>query len=287
MSSATLIEQNLIDIRDTTKLKLRSVLTAAIHQQAIRRPNLAAIAEAEGTNLQLCGTRNSKMLAEHAVKLCESMWLPVRVVAGLYVFYTQVGGAIAAGIFALMVYFPARTIIMNKLATIDKELEAATSSRTSRLTQLIENIVPLRMLGWEQHLVQQIQSIREGAELKMAISQSTMEQLLWAMRIVCSESGPVISLFIYSMVADRLTSDGNGESSGIGNLNAEHVNIKQLLIVGTDNLEISEKRTVGEPNSKFVVEVSSGVFKWQAAPASADSDTDTGDGSRGTVRVNF
>ncbi|KAI8318699.1 hypothetical protein GQ54DRAFT_341724 [Martensiomyces pterosporus] len=203
---ATLVEQNQVDIRDKAILKIRLTLTAAIHQRSLQRPGLVAAARAQGTDLYSCGTQSTAQLARHIVTLGEALWLPLRVTAGLYVFYQQVGWAVLPGIAAILLYLPVRKHLVRRITRLRGMAERTSSERIQLLTQLFENIVSIRLLGWESHLVKRIQALRAGDELAFTLASRLAATLLTVACTACRSGGPLVSLFIYSTLSHYLSS---------------------------------------------------------------------------------
>ncbi|KAJ2856589.1 hypothetical protein GGI22_003770, partial [Coemansia erecta] len=91
---AVAVEQNQIDMRDKIALKIGVALTALVHGALLDAPTAATREEA-----YTAAVHDARALAAHIVKLSGSVWLPVRVAGGLYVFHRQVGWwAVAAGV---------------------------------------------------------------------------------------------------------------------------------------------------------------------------------------------
>ncbi|KAJ2468129.1 hypothetical protein GGI02_003798, partial [Coemansia sp. RSA 2322] len=80
---STVTEQNQIDLQDKAKLKIRTMLTAALHQTALASRGSRDVEEARrlGTDMYSCGIRSTHQLASHIVSLAGAIWLPVRVTA--------------------------------------------------------------------------------------------------------------------------------------------------------------------------------------------------------------
>ncbi|KAJ2469835.1 Multidrug resistance-associated protein 1 [Coemansia sp. RSA 2337] len=203
---ATVIEQNQIDIRDKVKLKIRIALTAAVHQSMLLGSSSSAEARRLDTDMYSCGIRNTQQLAAHIVNLTGAIWLPVRVTAGLYVFYRQVGWAVVPGIAIVLLYLPLRKLLVSRSTRAQVQAAKASSQRVGLLTQLVENIIPLRMLGWDRLLADRIQGLRERDELKFTVESNMATSLLSFARTACRSGGPLGSLFIYSVY--YLTSSG-------------------------------------------------------------------------------
>ncbi|KAJ2053978.1 hypothetical protein H4S04_000313 [Coemansia sp. S16] len=203
---ATVIEQNQIDIRDKVKLKIRIALTAAVHQSMLLGSSSSAEARRLDTDMYSCGIRNTQQLATHIVNLTGAIWLPVRVTAGLYVFYRQVGWAVVPGIAIVLLYLPLRKLLVSRSTRAQVQAAKASSQRVGLLTQLVENIIPLRMLGWDRLLADRIQGLRERDELKFTVESNMATSLLSFARTACRSGGPLGSLFIYSVY--YLTSSG-------------------------------------------------------------------------------
>ncbi|KAJ2334834.1 hypothetical protein GGI00_001667, partial [Coemansia sp. RSA 2681] len=200
---ATVIEQNQIDFRDKAKLKIRIALTTAVHQSALAGNGSHALTservQCTGTDMYSCGIRNTQHLATHIVNLTGAIWLPVRVTAGLYVFYCQVGWAVVPGIAIVLLYLPLRKLLVSRSTRAQAQAATISSQRVGLLTQLIENIVPLRMLGWDRLLANRIQELRENDELAFTVESSMATSLLSFARTACRSGGPLGSLFIYSV----------------------------------------------------------------------------------------
>ncbi|KAJ2730506.1 ATP-binding cassette glutathione S-conjugate transporter ycf1 [Coemansia sp. BCRC 34962] len=197
---ATAVEQNQIDLRDRVKLKIRLTLTAAIHQSKLRKGTPT------NADMYSCGIRDTQQLATHIVSLTGAIWLPVRVFGGLYVFYQQVGWAVIPGIAITMVYLPLRKHLVRHSTRAHTLATEAGSQRVQKLTQLVENIVPLRILGWDRLLARGIQSVREKEELLHTTNANTTASLLAFARTVCRSGGPLASLFLYSAYSLASTS---------------------------------------------------------------------------------
>ncbi|KAJ2909258.1 hypothetical protein GGI21_002063, partial [Coemansia aciculifera] len=202
---ATVVEQNQIDFKDKTKLKIRIALTAATYQSALECHHHDYHGDDESqriegtTDMYSCGIRNTQQLATHIVNLSGAIWLPVRVTAGLYVFYFQVGWAVVPGVAIVLLYLPLRKLLVALCTRAQARAATASSQRVGLLTQLIENIVSLRMLGWDRLLADRIQELREHDELKFTVQASKATSLLSFARTACRSGGPLGSLFIYSV----------------------------------------------------------------------------------------
>ncbi|KAJ2744217.1 hypothetical protein GGI20_003149 [Coemansia sp. BCRC 34301] len=202
---ATVVEQNQIDLRDKAKLKIRVALTAAVHQSAL----LARNGSAEQADFYSCGIQNTQQLASHIVNLTGAIWLPVRVTAGLYVFYRQVGWAVVPGIGIVLLYLPLRKLLVSRSTRAQAQAAAACSQRVGLLTQLFENIISLRMLGWDRLLADRVQEVREHDELTFTVEASVATCLLSFVRTACRSGGPLGSLFIYSVYCHLSASGSN------------------------------------------------------------------------------
>ncbi|KAJ2836190.1 hypothetical protein FBU31_001435 [Coemansia sp. 'formosensis'] len=195
---ATVVEQNQIDVRDKVALKIRVALTAAVHQRMLAGP-LHREAQSLGTDMYSCGVRSTQQLALHMVNLMGAIWLPVRVTAGLYVFYRQVGWAVVPGIAIVLLYLPLRKLLVLRSTRAQAQAGTASSRRVGLLTGLVENIIPLRMLGWDRFLAGRIQELRERDELQYTVEANIATSLLSFVRTACRSGGPLASLLIYSL----------------------------------------------------------------------------------------
>ncbi|KAJ2848396.1 ATP-binding cassette glutathione S-conjugate transporter ycf1, partial [Coemansia erecta] len=198
-----LIEQNQIDLRDRTALKIRISLTAAVHNKVIMTGGL--LSSHPHTDVYSSGIHSTEQLASHIVTLSQAIWLPVRVVAGLYVFYRQVGWAVAPGIAVILLYLPLRTRFISQRAAAQKQAAKASIQRVFLITQLFDNIVSLRMLNWDGLLVDKIAHIRKTAELGNTIKGATASLFLTFARAACRAAGPLVSLFIYSTLSQLVS----------------------------------------------------------------------------------
>ncbi|KAI9500858.1 hypothetical protein BX070DRAFT_48074 [Coemansia spiralis] len=189
--AAAVVEQNQIDHRDKVALKMQVALSAAVHRAAVR-----------GSTLEdpLCGTDHPQALSAHVAKLCGNIWLPLRVVSGLYVFYRQVGWAVLPGIAFILVYLPIRSHLIRARTAAQAASTRASGERTRMLAQMLENIVPLRLLGWDARLRMDIERLREGAELRHTVASSVANALLALARTASRSGGPLVSLAIYSVL---------------------------------------------------------------------------------------
>ncbi|KAJ2825779.1 hypothetical protein IWW50_002696, partial [Coemansia erecta] len=204
-------EQHHIDLRDRAELAIHATLTCAVHQAHALSTHtsvgrLVLEARAHGTDLYSCGVMRTQELAAHIVQLTGAVWTPVRLVVGLYVFYRQVGWAILPGIAAALLYLPLRAHLLRQATKASARASQASSRRVALVAQLVENIVPVRMLGLASVLARQIRQLRNVDELEptmRAASLSLAQSYVWT---VCRTGGPLLSLFIYSVVAQRTTS---------------------------------------------------------------------------------
>ncbi|KAJ2348972.1 hypothetical protein GGH91_001090, partial [Coemansia sp. RSA 2671] len=274
---ATIVEQNQIDYRDRVKLKIRLTLTAAIHQTALRKRT-----EADAYS---CGIRETQLLATHLVGLTGCVWLPIRVAGGLYVFYRQVGWAVIPGIALTLAYLPLRKHLVRRSTQARSLAAEASSQRVQKLTQLVENIVPLRLLGWDRLLAQGVQSVREAEELPHTTDANVGASLLAFARSVCRSGGPLASLFLYS--AYSLTSaDGRVTAEGVYLVQAILRELFPLLIDVPHAFDswwaaqrpyhqieelLSESPTLSHPTST-TIRSANGSFTWSP---SEPSDVDT------------
>ncbi|KAJ2025882.1 hypothetical protein IWW57_003224, partial [Coemansia sp. S610] len=264
---ATIVEQNQIDYRDRVKLKIRLTLTAAIHQTALRKRT-----EADAYS---CGIRETQLLATHLVGLTGCVWLPIRVAGGLYVFYRQVGWAVIPGIALTLAYLPLRKHLVRRSTQARSLAAEASSQRVQKLTQLVENIVPLRLLGWDRLLAQGVQSVREAEELPHTTDANVGASLLAFARSVCRSGGPLASLFLYS--AYSLTSaDGRVTAEGVYLVQAILRELFPLLIDVPHAFDswwaaqrpyhqieelLSESPTLSHPTST-TIRIANGSFTW-------------------------
>ncbi|KAJ2523288.1 ATP-binding cassette glutathione S-conjugate transporter ycf1, partial [Coemansia sp. RSA 1937] len=174
-----------------------------------------------GTDVYSCGVRSTQDLAAHIMKLTKAVWVPVRVIAGVYVFYRQVGWAVLPGIAAALLYLPARTALLRASAAENASASHASSQRIKLVTQLIEHIVPIRMLGLTSVLAHQIQRVRNTDELEPTMRDAQISLVRACVWTVCRTGGPLLSLFIYS---------GATRLAGSGAVTAERVFIVQRVL---------------------------------------------------------
>ncbi|KAJ1894628.1 hypothetical protein LPJ66_005076 [Kickxella alabastrina] len=229
------VEQNQIDLRDKTTLKIRITLTAAVHSKALDMQ----YSTKDTADLYSCGIHSTQQLATHILSLSQAIWLPLRVTAGLYVFYLQVGWAVGPGIAAVLLYLPLRNRLVARRLSAQKKAAQAMRSRVSLVSQLADSIVPMRLLAWEHLLVEKIQKIRRQLELPCMIEASMASSLLSFARTACRTGGPLASLFIYTTLSHVVTgyfsrSDGvlsdNGESGRGMYMTTEQVFVVQAIL---------------------------------------------------------
>ncbi|KAJ1801313.1 ATP-binding cassette glutathione S-conjugate transporter ycf1 [Coemansia sp. RSA 2399] len=223
---AVIVEQNQIDMRDKIALKISVTLTALVHRALLDNPTTATSEEAYTT-----AVHDTRALASHIVKLSGNVWLPVRVVGGLYVFYRQVGWwAVVAGISFILLYLPLRSTLIRKRTGAQERMARATVARIAMLTRMIDNIVPLRLLNWDGLLARRVQHVRETDELQPLGHVNVANALLAFARAACRSCGPIVSLFIYSIAtAGRSQGAGGGGGSGVL-VTAEQVYVVQAIL---------------------------------------------------------
>ncbi|KAJ2763536.1 hypothetical protein H4S06_000014 [Coemansia sp. BCRC 34490] len=200
---AAVVEQNQIDLCDRLALKIHITLAASVHRSMLETPGRALGSGAASENpsavvVYTAGVEHTKALGKHIVKLCGDVWLPLRVVGGLWMFYSQVGWAIFPGISFILLYLPLRRTFLQQRTREQAMAGAATATRVSLLTRLIDNIVPLRLLNWDTLVAERIQQLRETDELCARSSVSLANSLLSLARTACRSCGPIVSLFVYS-----------------------------------------------------------------------------------------
>ncbi|KAJ2561899.1 hypothetical protein GGH12_003640, partial [Coemansia sp. RSA 1822] len=223
---ASVAEQNYIDLRDRTETAMRATLVCAVHQahalsDGVSVGRLEQAARMQGTDVYSCGVRSTQDLAAHIMKLTKAVWVPVRVIAGVYVFYRQVGWAVLPGIAAALLYLPVRTALLRASAVEHASASQASSRRIELVTQLIEHIVPIRMLGLAHVLARQIQRVRNTDELEPTMRDAQISLVRACVWTVCRTGGPLLSLFIYS---------GAVRLAGSGAVTAERVFIVQRVL---------------------------------------------------------
>ncbi|KAJ1821645.1 ATP-binding cassette glutathione S-conjugate transporter ycf1, partial [Coemansia sp. RSA 2599] len=228
--AGALVEQNQIDLRDRTALKIRIALTAAVHNKTIETGGI--LARQQLADVYSSGIHCTAQLASHIVALSQAIWLPVRVVAGLYVFYRQVGWAVTPGIIVILLYLPLRTRFIARRSAAHAQAAKASNQRVSLITQLLDNIVSLRMLGWDSLLVERIMHIRKTVELQHITESAVATLLLTFARNACRAGGPLISLFLYSTLS-RLVSPRLGPDDASVDKDAERsfVTTEQVFVV--------------------------------------------------------
>ncbi|KAJ2638382.1 hypothetical protein GGF40_001701 [Coemansia sp. RSA 1286] len=229
------VEQNQIDLRDRTALKIRIALTSAVHNKAIETGGGLPTKHPQ-TDVYSSGIHSTSQLASHIVSLSQAIWLPARVVAGLYVFYRQVGWAVAPGIVVILLYLPLRTRFMARRSAAKEQAAKASSQRVFLITQLFDNIVSLRMLGWDSLLVDRIARVRKNSELNHTIKAGMATLFLTFARAACRAGGPLASLFIYSTLS-RLANmrfglgAASSNSSDKGGSEGPYVTAEQVFVV--------------------------------------------------------
>ncbi|KAJ1765996.1 hypothetical protein LPJ74_006105, partial [Coemansia sp. RSA 1843] len=223
--AAVLIEQNQIDLRDKIALKINVTLTTATHHTVLCAP--PSVQARGGSEVYTTGVHHTRMLSTHIVKLCGNVWIPVRVFGGLYVFYRQVGWwAVVPGISFIFLYLPLRSVLIQRRTKAQGEMARATAGRIELLVRMIENIVPLRLLGWDHLLADRVQGVREREELEALSAVNVTNSLLMFTRASCMSCGPIMSLFIYSVA---IQSFGGSSSDGAW-VTAEQVYVVQAIL---------------------------------------------------------
>ncbi|KAJ2558907.1 ATP-binding cassette glutathione S-conjugate transporter ycf1 [Coemansia sp. RSA 1933] len=213
---AVLVEQNQIDQRDRTVLKIGATLTMAAHGAVL--DGRAATTDGGYT----AGVHEARMLAQHVAKLSGTVWLPLRVLGGLYVFYRQVGWwAVVAGLSFILLYLPLRSTLIRTRTEAQARAAQATSERISLVSRMVDSIVPLRLLNWDGLLARRVQRARETDELDAQSRASVANSLLAFTRAACRSCGPIVSLFIYSVVRQ-----GYGEAQ----VTADQVYVVQAIL---------------------------------------------------------
>ncbi|KAJ2799633.1 hypothetical protein H4R20_004358, partial [Coemansia guatemalensis] len=232
-----ILEQNQIDMRDRIELSMRNTLSCALHQAHTANERryasvgrLALEARKLNTDLYSCGTQSSQLLAKHAAQLTNTLWIPFRLAAGLFIFYWHVGWAVAPGIAAALLYLPLRKRLLHSINNAKDRAAKATSKRVSLLTHLLDNIVSIRMLGWSSVLVDRIRNVRESQELDPTIETSALSTVLLSVWTACRTCGPLISLFIYSVATSLLAHGREDLTNTLPLVTAESVFIVQTIL---------------------------------------------------------
>ncbi|KAJ1733187.1 hypothetical protein LPJ61_001682 [Coemansia biformis] len=232
-----LAEQHQIDMRDRMELAMRMALTCAVHRAHTGADgsyasiaDLGLVARAQGTDPYSCSVRGPQHLAGHVAKLTSTLWMPLRLAAGIYVFYSQVGWAVAPGIAAALLYLPLRAHLLRRSVDARTRASSASSERMLLLSQLLSNVVPVRMLGWAPVLASRIQSLRERAELDPAIESAASYALLYFARTACRTGGPLASLLVYSMAAHHYARRSSSAPAEAAFVTAERVFIVQTIL---------------------------------------------------------
>ncbi|KAJ2617762.1 hypothetical protein EV177_000393, partial [Coemansia sp. RSA 1804] len=238
---AAVVEQNQIDLCDRLALKIHITLAASVHRSMLEAPGRTPGSGAASENpsavvvVYTAGVEHTKALGKHIVKLCGDVWLPLRVVGGLWMFYSQVGCAIFPGISFILLYLPLRRTFLQQRTREQAMAGAATATRVSLLTRLIDNIVPLRLLNWDTLVAERIQQLREADELCARSSVNLANSLLSLARTACRSCGPIVSLFVYSagilyFSGQDGRSGGRPQEGGRG-VAAGWVSVEQVYVV--------------------------------------------------------
>ncbi|KAJ2499742.1 hypothetical protein GGH96_003253 [Coemansia sp. RSA 1972] len=287
---ASAAEQNYIDLRDRTETAMRATLVCAVHQahalsDGVSVGRLEQAARMQDTDVYSCGVRSTQDLAAHIMKLTKAVWVPVRVIASVYVFYCQVGWAVLPGIAAALLYLPIRTALLRASAVENASASQASSNRIELVTQLIEHIVPIRMLGLAQVLAHQIQRVRNTDELKPTMRDARISLVRACVWTVCRTGGPLLSLFIYSG-ATRLAGSGAVTAERVfivqrvlrelfpQLIDAPHafdcwwaaqqpyLQIKSFLVQASQSVRMPMPENAPKPKSELAVSITRATFTW-------------------------
>ncbi|KAJ2659199.1 Multidrug resistance-associated protein 6 [Coemansia sp. RSA 1200] len=236
---AAVVEQNQIDLCDKLALKIHITLAASVHRSMLETPGRTIGSDTASENSSVAvyttGVEHTKTLGKHIVKLCGDIWLPLRVVGGLYMFYSQVGWAIFPGISFILLYLPLRRTFLQRRTREQAAAGTATATRVSLLARLIDNIVPLRLLNWDTLVAGRIQKLREADELCSKRNVNLANSLLSLARTACRSCGPIVSLFVYSAGILYFSgrnggSDGKNKGSVPGWVSVQQVYVVQAML---------------------------------------------------------
>ncbi|KAJ2780560.1 Multidrug resistance-associated protein 6 [Coemansia javaensis] len=203
-AGGALAEQHQIDARDRAELAMRMALAGAVHAAVAtgRRAPVAALqAEAD---VVAGGTDGARRLAAHAVRLAGAAWAPARLCAGLWVFYRQVGWAVAPGVAVALAYLPLRAWLLRHATAAEAAQQDAAARRAALAAQLLDSAVPVRMLGWAPLLAARIRRLRARAERRPAAVAAAARAAAHAAWGACRSAGPLASLLLYAAAARHL-----------------------------------------------------------------------------------
>ncbi|KAJ2850244.1 Multidrug resistance-associated protein 7 [Coemansia brasiliensis] len=230
---AAIVEQNHIDVCDQTTLAISNTLLCAVHQihstgssnrhLLVPIAQLRAIAEQHGTDLFSCGIQSTADLAQSVVQLANSICTPVRLFFGVYVFYRQIGWPIVPGIAITLLYLPIRSLLLHRSASAQRQASGASARRIALISHLIDNIVPIRLLGWCNAVTERIGQIRVADELLPNIRCSMLGSLRAYLWKSCRTGAPLLCLAVYSIFAH-----GSEDKSSL--ISAERVYIVQTAM---------------------------------------------------------
>ncbi|KAJ1870798.1 Canalicular multispecific organic anion transporter 2 [Coemansia sp. RSA 990] len=206
---AAIVEQNHIDMCDRTTLAISNTLLCAMHQvhstgssykhSQVPIEQLKEAAAKLKTDLFSCGIRGTADLAQSLVQCVNSLCTPLRLLVGIYVFYRQIGWSVVPGIAITLLYLPMRSYLLRKSASAQQQASEASTRRVELIAHLIDSIVPLRLLGWCNVVVERIGRVRDVSEMSPSIRYTMLGNLRSFVWKTCRTGAPLLCLAIYSM----------------------------------------------------------------------------------------
>jgi ATP-binding cassette subfamily C (CFTR/MRP) protein 10 len=194
------------------QVRVRSALVASVYEGVLASPLSVRHAQATSGRVTNFLSVDIQKIQDAVPSFHQGWSLPLQVAVTLYLLYTQVRWAFAAGLVVLVLFVPLNIAVSKRIGTLTGTMMACRDDRVRVTGELLGGIRTVKMQAWEVPLLDRIRAAR-ALELAALRSRKYLDAVcvfLWA-------STPVlISLATFAAVVVFLPEAEEGAAGGVG-----------------------------------------------------------------------
>jgi ABC-type multidrug transport system fused ATPase/permease subunit len=146
-------------------MKIKSSLTSVVYNKSLVLSNEARQESSTGDIVNLMSVDVQRL--QDLVQNLQIIWSgPFQIILCLYSLHTLLGNAMWAGVAIMVIMIPLNAVIAKTQRRLQKTQMKYKDERSRLINEILNNIKSLKLYGWEQPFLKQLNYVRNDKELK-------------------------------------------------------------------------------------------------------------------------